>query len=175
MIHFDRQIVVGIVLDISIQHRNGSRHIDIVKSGLVDFSTKLGLNCGIYVAHPNKHEMPRQQGESVAGIFSYSEPLGFRPADAFLQATEMIAAQEADEKYVVLITDRFRPSNQYLKPLSLNESRKYGCKFLFLGIGDTYDRSDLNKFKEHKDCSVYHFDDPAQVAQKITETIIIGV
>jgi hypothetical protein len=173
MIHFDRQVVVGIALDLSIQHHtDGRRYIDIVKEGLVEFTTKLGLNCGVYVAHPDRHEMPRQQGDSVSGVFSYKEPFPFKATDALRQATEMIAAQDAEEKYVIYITDRYRSAqkNQYDKTLMLNEARKYGCKFLFFGIGNKCE--DLKAFEG---VSVHQVNDPAQVGQIINEAIIIGV
>lgn len=175
MIHFDRQIVVGIALDLSTQHHtDGRRYIDIVKDGLVDFATKLGLNCGLYVAHPDRHEMPRQQGESVAGVFSYMEPHPFKATDALRQATEMIAAQEGEEKFVIYITDRYRSlrKNQYDKTLMMSKGNNYGCNFLFFGIGDKCE--DLKAFEG--DCvKTYQVDDPAQVAEIINQVIIIGV
>lgn len=177
MMNFDRQIVVGLVFDLSLQHHTDTRrYLDIVKEGMISFATKLGLNCGIYVAHPDNHFMPRQQGESVASIASYSEQNGFRAWDAMLQCLDMISAQEADEKHIVVFTDRFKKEKlyQYGKAIRMNDGRKYGCKFKVIGMGDKYDRKALKEL-QGANCEVLHVDEPSRASQIVTESIIIGV
>jgi hypothetical protein len=167
-----RQFIVGIVLDISLQHHTDTkRYIDIVKSGLIDFAVKLGLNCGIYVAHPNNHHMPRQQGESVALIDSYTDP-EINAHELVLQCLDMVSSQESDEKYIFFITDRFqtRSSYHYKKAVKLNKTRGYGCKIVLIGVGNRYDRRALEKLRSDS-CVVAHLDEPQKVGGVITEMV----
>lgn len=163
---FNRQIIVGVVFDISMQHHADSRrYIDIIKESLVRFAVKLGLNCGVYVAHPDNHTMPRLQGESVHSIVSYKEEIGFKVYPALAQCLDMISANEADEKYVVLLTDRYKTKSkyQYEKVSKLNESRQKGCKFLFVGIGNRYDHESFAEL------GGIHVSDPNIVGEKMIE------
>lgn len=139
---------IGIIFDISLNHYNGSRIIDLIKKDLIDFAVKLGLNSGIYVSHPDWHDVPRNQGESVFYISSYKEPISFNLGNALEQASDLINVQEGD-KYIFFITDRYsnKINNQVKKTLDFYECSD--CRFIFIGIGDNYDKESF--FNYHMD------------------------
>ncbi len=173
MIHFDRQIAFGFTLDLSPQHHADSRrYIDIVKGELIDFATKLGMNCRLYVGHPDNNHMPKQQGESVAALESYAEPTNYRAGDCLMQVLDMLASQDADEKYVILVTDRYttKSRKQFEIPVRLNETSRHGCEFIFVGIGDKYDDESLGEFRGHG-CEVFHLPGPVGLSETITKKI----
>ncbi len=165
MSNLDRQLAFGIVFDLKNNKEvNKRRFIDVLKDGLVEFAMKLGLNCGVFVGHPDNIDMPRRQGESVAGIVRYR---------AFQQGIEKTAKQVLDvvgnqdrsfEKHIVLITDNYNSKEKYHyeKVLILNRGRRLGCKFTFIGLGDKYDRSSFGEFAGD-DCRIFHFDDPTTI------------
>jgi len=170
MANFDRQFVVGIVIDFETSQAVGDRtFLDVLKESLIGFATKLGLNCGIFVAHPDNQQLSRRQGESVASIARFRSPK--RNVEKSLkQAWEVISGQERNvEKYVVLVTDCYSQKKKYNyeKAMILNRSRRSGCKFLYIGVGNQYDKSIVEFSGE--DCKVSQVEDGFLVGSSILE------
>lgn len=168
MEQFDRQLATGIVIDFDTNQSVDNRtFLDVLKDGLVDFATQLGLNCGLYVAHPDNTEMPRKQGDLVAAVVRFKA--GSNAAKTMKQAVEIVGNQKAD-KYIFLVTDCYNPKNKYHyeKGLLLNHSRRLGCKFVFLGVGTKYDKSGLDEFAS-EECKVVHLADTKEISKLMKE------
>lgn len=134
MSEFDEELAIGIVLDLRRRQWEGRNLLDLVKDQLIAFASDLGLASGLYVAHRDNQRMPRKQGESVADISNWQEIIGSEIGESLRQATHMIGAQPDNGKWVVLISDRYseKMKYRYRKPFLLNQSKNYGCRFLYL-------------------------------------------
>lgn len=168
MSNLDRQFIVGIVIDLTTKQTVGDRtFLDVLKENLVNFAASLGLNCCVFVGHPNNQEMPRRQGESVAAIARFQSSNQNVEKD-FKQVLDVIGNYGTVEKHIVLVTDCYTPKEKfhYEKALILNRSRRHGCRFLLIGVGDHYDKKSLAEFSA-EDCQVLHLADPTTICQSL--------
>jgi hypothetical protein len=168
---FERLVLIGVVFDLSVLHKDGTRNLDIVKDALLKKVLEKD-NTKIYVAHPDWHKVPREQGESTYYVISYQEPPKFSIDAAFKNAIAVVGECGEDcDKYVFLITDRFQAPNnyQYRKGFLANYIRAYKTKICVFGIGDIYDKLTLSSIADEYESDFAHLPEAALLSEKISE------
>lgn len=168
---FKKETLIGIVFDLS--NKNGEKNLDKIKDIL--YKEVLDKHARIYVSHPNLPNVAKDEGENTYFIVSYSEPADFSVGNAFKQAVSVVGESPDQDfnKYVFLFTDRFyAPHNyHYKKAFLLNDIRGYDTKIIVFGIGESYDKFNLETITEEHNSKLYHLSDSSLFSGKISEII----
>jgi hypothetical protein len=169
---FGRPLLVGIVLDVSPIHYEGTYLLDHLKHALVTWINEAKDPVRVYVSHPQWKQAARDQGESTYFVVSYREPLPFQIDKVFRDAVGVIGNDRTDgHRYVLLITDRFQaPQNyNYRQGFLMNDIRGYGCKICVYGVGPHYDHVTLAELAKEYGAEFAHLDKPADLGDKLKQ------
>ncbi len=156
--------ILGIVLDVSLRHHEGRRILDSVKECLVNFVREtLQAEDIFYLYHPEIIETVEDVGVIVSAIGNYETDgwlIDLR--HALEQTSYVMAAEDEDyERIFLYVTDRVQKNNDLKRILSFEKRDQTGCGFLFIGIGNQYNRDILSLLEEENECVTYsHLDDP---------------
>lgn len=156
--------ILGVVLDISLRHYEGRRILDSVKECLVNFTKEtLQAEDIFYLYHPEIIETVEDVGNIVSAIGNY-ETDGWLVdlRHALEQTSYVMSAEDEDyERIFLYITDRVQKNNDLKRILSFEKRDQTGCDFLFIGIGNQYNREVLSVLDDESECVTYsHLDDP---------------
>jgi hypothetical protein len=169
---FEKETLIGIVFDLSFSNKNGEKNLEKIKEIL--YKEILEKQIRIYVSHPSLPNLAKDEGENTYFIVSYTEPPNFSIGNALKQAVSVVGESSDDfDKYVFLFTDRFyAPHNyHYKKAFLLNNIRGYESKIIVFGIGESYDKSNLQSMTEEYNSKLLHLDDSSFFSGKISEIL----
>lgn len=170
---FDKSILIGVVFDLSVLHKDGSTNLDIVKNILLKNILDKNVLSKIYVSQLD-FGIPRDQGESTYYLITYKKSDKFSIDLSFKNAIEIVGEYAEDcDKYVFLITDCFQSSinYQYKKGFLFNNIRGYKTKICVFGIGDFYDKITIKSIAEENDGIFMHLPTANLLEEKISELI----
>ena len=150
--------ILGVVLDVSLRHHKGRRILDSVKGCLIDFVREtMQAEDIFYLYHPEVIETIEDVGVIVSAIGNY-ETDGWLVdlRHALEQTSYVMAAEDEDyERIFLYITDRVQKNNDIKRILSFEKRDQTGCEFLFIGIGNQYNRDVLSVLDEENECVTY--------------------
>lgn len=165
--------VLGLALDISLVHiPEGNRVLDVVKKQLIDFTRETMEGEDIfYLYHPELIDPVYDIGKIVSAIGNYETDGWLFDLRYALKLTYyVVAAQDDDaQKMVMFITNRAKDEIATKKLLMLEDRDQSGCQFVFVGIGNSYDRSVLDIV--HDQVTYFHLDQPSDLSDTLLEKI----
>ncbi len=174
IIDFGRNLLMGVVFDISMTHDKYGKIIDSAKKIVLDCVLNKDVGTKVYTSHFDWDRVPKDQGESTYFLISYKEPLNFKLDTLFKKAISMVGESvESCDKCVVLFTDRFQApiNNNYRKGLLFNEIRGFNLKIHIIGIGNNYDKLSLKPLCEQYGVTFHHVEEvqgASEILSKIT-------
>ena len=172
MKEFEKNILIGVVFDLSSVQEDGSKTINAFKDILLKKVLEIYPTSKIYVSHP-QWKLPRDQGESTYCLISYQESANFSVDFYFKNAINLVGECKDDYlKYVFLFTDRFQTpySFQYQKGLLMNDL-KYNNEIFVFGIGDHYDDITLQTIVKNTNANFLHLSSIEDFAKKLLEIL----
>lgn len=156
--------ILGLVLDISLRHKDNKRILDVVKENLINFVRETMQSEDVfYLYHPEVIETVEDLGAMVSAINNYETDgylINLRHA---LEQTNYVMLAEYDDQETIFlyITDRVQKNNDLKRVLLLEQRNKTGCKFFFVGIGSQYKKEILSDLdKENENVTYFHLDKP---------------
>jgi|GEM_PF-5279654 hypothetical protein len=157
--------ILGVVFDISLRHQDGQRVLDGVKEGLINFVKEtMGPEDVFYLYHPQIVEPVEDAGVFVSAVGNY-ETDGYLIdlRHAMEQTSYVMAAEDEDcERVFMYITDRVQINNDLKRVIAYERRDQTGCDFLFIGVGNHYDRKCLSALEA--DNSTYvHLDNASEL------------
>lgn len=140
---FRQPRVLGVILDVSLQHRNEQRLIDQVKDDLIKHIRSFDEDDMFYLYHEEVVKVAEKRGEQVHAVANYkTDGYLFDLNYAMKQTLYVVAAEDEElEKAIVLVTDRMSSqAEQAIKKVCMLNERDYlNCKILVCNIGDNFE------------------------------------
>ena len=140
--------VVGVVFDLSLRHSlNGIKHLDNVKTALIDFFRKnLEDDDIMYLYHPEIFETVNRIGAQVSAISNYqTDGWKFDLPLALKQTLFIIAAEPYESKKLLLFTDRLSDVSVLDRIDKLNKKDMFDCEITCFDIGCHLSQTDSVK------------------------------
>ncbi len=171
----NRAKVLGLLLDVSLQHApDGRRVLDHVKTAVADYLRETFDHDDIfYLFHPEITEPAMTTGDQAAAIYNY-ETDGYRIKllqYCLLQTLYVISAQEG-QKILLYVTDRTSDTQPLESALAMKFSSTEDrvCDFVVVGIGNGYGKEKY----ESLHLKLIHLDDPKDMHAKLKEAALYG-
>ena len=162
--------VLGVTLDISLNHINGQRVLDATKKELIDFvrRTMDGEDL-FYLYHPDIIDPVFDIGKIVSDIGNYETDGWIFDLRYALKLTYYVVAGQDDdaEKMLIFITDRIQDRVAIEKLIIIKEREQSDCRLVFVGIGEHYCKKILNI----PEAIYIHLDDPSDLNQVLMEQL----
>ena len=162
--------ILGAVLDVSLNEFQGKRTLDIVKNNLVKIVQNIMQGDDLfYLYHPSVIEPVDDIGMAVGAIANYETDGWLQNLRlALCQTYYVMAAEDLDlEKSLLFITDRIHESTELKKVVALEERDEIGCSFLFMGVGNGYDKDVLKEMERFESVGCFYVDDPNEISDHI--------
>lgn len=161
--------VLGVVFDLTLQHHEKKRLVDLVKDQLVRYVREHFDDDDLfYLYHPEVTETLYRRGEQVSAISNYeTDGWKFDLEYALKQTLYVVTAEDVDyHKLICVISNRDRNVDHlFKKALVLNQKDDCGCSFLHIAMGS----ASASKLEDSRFTSVY-LDDPDLIMSVIKET-----
>lgn len=156
---------VGLIFDVSVRHgSDGRRLIDNLKKRMIEVIRHLFVDGedGFYLYHPKITETVTSHGDQVAAVGNYNtDGWKFNLQNAVRQTLYVLMAEPLTyRKYLIFITDRITEDKALEKALHINDKEIIDCHFIFIGVGNFYDKNILNKYQELENVDVFHLESP---------------
>lgn len=138
----DKTKLVGLVLDMSTRFVGRLRLVDEVKNVLTNVFTSMKVGDRVYICtDADCDDRPRQLGEGISKMADFEVPFDFGFNVIANHTISMIGTDEdADQKYMLIVTDRYTPMKAagYDRIFWEDTKNKYGCKFCIISMGGRY-------------------------------------
>lgn len=175
MLEFDtwHSKVLGVVLDLSLQHAaDGRRILDHVKNAMASYiRTEFDNDDIVYVYHPEVIEPTIFIGTQVASIQNYeTDGWNFDLNFALKQTLYILAVETNLDKIFLYFTDRMKNASVFKRLLALDKKEDVGCRFVIVGIGNHYNRKDI----EELPVTFLHVDDVVTLKDQLKGVLQYG-
>ena len=119
----------------------------------------------LYLYNPQSTESVVFQGEQVFAIGNHnSDGWKFNLNFALRQTLYVLMAEDqTNRKYVILITDRIDNSFNIEKYIKINYKEMIYSNFIIICVGENFDKKVLEKFNEHSEITYLHINQPDEL------------
>lgn len=159
--------VLGIVFDMTLEHYQKRRFVDIVKEQIIKYIREDFIDDDqMYLYHPQIIEMLFKLGDQVGAIGNYNtDGWKFDLEYALKQTLYVVGSEDIDSpKLVCVISNRQRDEWLYKKLMKINEKDNYCCNILHIALGVAEEFS-----IEDKRFNSIKLDDPEMILNTIKE------
>lgn len=173
----DKCKLVGLILDMSTRFIGRLRLVDEVKAVLTNVFTSMNIGDLVYLfTNATNDCLPGQLSEGISKMADFEIPFNFNFNIVAAHTIDVIGNEEADEKYMLVVTDRYEPKKQsgYERILKDNIKNKYGCKTAVISIGGRFAK-ELDVFKvKYPYLNVHHLKSIAGFEHIVRQFLSIG-
>lgn len=161
---------VGVVLDVSLRHIDGTRLIDEVKDQLCKFvSSFIDDDDAFYLFHPILLDSVYSKGEIVSCLQNYeTDGWSFDVAYALRQTFYVLEAESCDSSMLILVTDRMIDPSPIEKLLVWCRKMGIECEFVVVGTGESFS---FQKYQDFPQLRKIFSPNPQDISDRLSEAL----
>lgn len=124
----------------------------------------------LYVYSAENAESKSKHGEQYHLISNYDFDIDFNLSYALRQTLYLLVSEDMTyRKYMIIATDRHNKSGLYEKILKINDRNFLDCYFIFIGIGDDYNKDVFNELSLKENVSYIHLENDEKLENNLVE------